>query len=115
MRMVPQSLRHRVPPRLGGGRRRASEGPRIRLLQQKVVAELGLGALKRADLAGLMDQAVASVAQTLAAPNAEILQLLFGGDALLLRAGGGGRAGRVGGTIVGAGRDSPAGYTLLSA
>jgi len=92
-----------------------SEDPWIGLLQPEAVATLALRALKGADLPGLMDEAVVSVARALAAPNCEILELLPGGDAFLLRAGVGWQEGQVGRATVGAKTESHAGYTLLSA
>ena len=75
-----------MSPRTTGRRRRVPEALRIRLLQQEAVARLGQRALKGTDLAGLMDDAVASVARALEVSNGEILELLPGRHALLLRA-----------------------------
>ena len=62
-----------------------------------------------------MDETVASVARTLDVPYCEVLELLPSGDAFLLRAGLGWKSGHVGRATVGAGSDSPAGHTLLTA
>lgn len=93
----------------------ASEDLRIGFVQPEAVAALALRALKGADLPSLMDEAVVSVARALAAPNCAILELLPGGDAFLLRAGVGWKAGQVGRATVGTRTESHAGYTLLSA
>jgi len=82
--------------------------------QQVAVAELGRLALGTHDLQNLMDGAAASLADVLGVEYAEVLELLPGGDELLLRAGVGWRDGLVGRATVGAGRDSQAGYTLHS-
>lgn len=80
--------------------------------QQAVVAKLGLAALSGLALDELMDRAVQQVAATLDVEYAKILKLLPQGNALLLVAGMGWRAGLVGSATVDAGADSQAGYTL---
>ena len=82
--------------------------------QQAAVAELGTRALGTHDLRSLMDEAVASLAEVLRVEYAKVLELLPGGERLLLRSGVGWGEGLVGRATVGAGRDSQAGYTLLS-
>ncbi len=86
-----------------------------RLRQQAAVATLGQQALGGIDISTLLDEAVTLVAHTLEAEYCKVLELLPDGTALLLRAGVGWRAGLVGHATVGAGTDSQAGYTLLSA
>ena len=86
-----------------------------RLRQQAAVATLGQRALGGIDVSTLLDETATLVAHTLAAEYCKVLELLPDGTALLLRAGVGWRAGLVGHTVVGAGIDSQAGYTLLSA
>lgn len=95
-------------------RKRMEEELRARVRQQAVVAELGQRALGGADLSLLMDEAVARTAETLAVEYCKVLELLPGGEALLLRSGVGWQEGLVGQATVGSGSDSQAGYTLLS-
>jgi len=90
------------------------EEAKTRMRQQAAIAELGQLALMTADLYEVMDKAAALVAQTLQVDYAKVLELLPAGDALLLRAGIGWRAGLVGRATVGAGSESQAGYTLLT-
>ncbi|QLG26255.1 PAS domain-containing protein [Halorarum halophilum] len=85
-----------------------------RIRQQKVVAELGQQALETDDLDRLMHDAVAAVAETLDADYCKVLELLPGGDEVLLRQGVGWQDGLVGSATVPTDRDSQAGYTLLS-
>ena len=82
--------------------------------QQGVVAEVGRRALSERNLSALMEEAVELVARTLDVEYAKVLELLPGGDALVLRAGLGWQKGCVGKATVGAGRHSQAGYTLTS-
>jgi PAS domain S-box-containing protein len=58
-----------------------------RTRQQAVVAELGLRALANDGLQSLMDDEVASVARTLGVEYVKIVELLPGGEELLMRAG----------------------------
>lgn len=95
-------------------RRQVEEELRVRVEQQAVVAELGQRALAGIDLAALMEEAVERVAETLHVECSKVLELLPDGQALLLRAGVGWRAGLVGQATVSAGLESQAGYTLLS-
>lgn len=95
-------------------RAQANEASLERARQQAVVADLGQRALADIDLSALMDETVALVARTLDVEYSKILELLPGGDALLLRAGVGWNEGLVGRATVGAGADSQAGYTLAS-
>ena len=84
-----------------------------RTRQQAVVAELGLRALANDDLQSLMDDEVASVARTLGVEYVKIVELLPGGEELLMRAGMGWEEGLVGSARESAGLGSQAGYTLL--
>ena len=84
-----------------------------RTRQQAVVAELGLRALANDDLQALMDDEVASVARTLRVEYVKIVELLPGGEELLMRAGVGWEEGLVGSARESAGLGSQAGYTLL--
>ncbi len=87
---------------------------RVRVTQRAIVAEIGRRALAAEDLSSLMARAVHLVAQALYVEYAKVLELLPGGDALLLRAGFGWRPGLVGQATVSAGLESQAGYTLFS-
>ena len=84
-----------------------------RVLQQKAVVDLGRQALGGADLTVLMRSVTELVAKTLSVEFCKVLELLPGNEAFLLRAGVGWREGLVGQTIVSAGTNSQAGYTLL--
>jgi len=84
------------------------------LRQQAAVAELGVRALSESDLQAILDEAVALVALTVGVEYCKVLELLRGGDELLLVAGVGWNEGLVGNATVEAGLDSQAGYTLLS-
>jgi PAS domain S-box-containing protein len=94
-------------------RKRAEQEKEKRTHQQAVVAELGLTALANDDLQALMDAIVALVAQTLDTEYSKIMELLPGGEELLLRAGVGWREGLVGEAKERAGLGSQAGYTTL--
>ena len=85
-----------------------------RASQQAAVAELGMRALAEDDLQAVMNEAVTLVVRPLAVEYCELLELLPGGEELLLRAGVGWKEGLIGKEMVGAGLGSQAGYTLLS-
>jgi signal transduction histidine kinase len=87
---------------------------KARARQQAAVAELGRQALSRMDLDSLMAVAVKAVVDCLGDEFAKVLEVLPGGEELLLRAGEGWHAGLVGTARVPAGRGSHAGYTLLA-
>ncbi len=95
-------------------RDRALANLRANLLQQAAVAELGQCALASSGLSTLMDETLRLVVETLEVEYCEILELLSGGDVLLLRAGLGWRNGCVGNATVEAGAKSHAGFALLS-
>ena len=95
-------------------RRRADEALRVRAAQQHAVARLGELALRERDVQRLLDAATTMVAQTLAIDYAKVLELLPGGEELLLRAGYGWKTAVVGISKVSAGLESQAGYTLLA-
>jgi PAS domain S-box-containing protein len=86
---------------------------RARARQQEAVAELGQRAVGNGDLRTLMQEAVALVAEVLEVEYAKVLELLPGGEELLLRVGVGFEEGLVGRARVDAGPDSQAGYALL--
>ncbi|MBD2041613.1 PAS domain S-box protein [Microcoleus sp. FACHB-672] len=94
--------------------KRVEEELRIRARQQEAIAQLGQQALSGTDLGALMDAAVRLIAQTLEVEYCKVLELLPGGNTLLLRAGVGWQEGLVGHGTVGTGMDSQAGYTLAS-
>jgi PAS domain S-box-containing protein len=94
-------------------RKRAEEELRARGRQQAALTELAQRALIETDLAAVMDQAAAKVADVLGVEYCKVLELLPDGKAFLLKAGVGWRAGLVGQVTIDAGRDSQAGYTLL--
>jgi PAS domain S-box-containing protein len=87
---------------------------RVHARQQAAIAALGQRALSSLDLDGLLDEAARLVAHTLEVEYAKVLELLPGGDALLVRAGVGWSEGTVGSATVAAGASSQAGYTLLT-
>jgi HTH-type transcriptional regulator, bacterioopsin transcriptional activator and related proteins len=95
-------------------RKEAEEEVEIRTHQQAVVADFGLRALANDDLQLHMDEAVALVARTLEAEYSEVVEILSGGEELLIVAGVGWDEGVVGDTIVSAGFGSQAGYALIS-
>lgn len=94
--------------------KRAEHNIRARARQQEAVADLGRRALAEPDLSALMDETVEVVARTLNLEYCELLELLPNGETLLLRSGVGWKEGLVGDAMVGANRDSLAGYTLLA-
>ncbi|MDQ4002542.1 MAG: PAS domain S-box protein, partial [Actinomycetota bacterium] len=95
-------------------RKQAEEELLSRTRQQAAVAELGVRALEESDLQAILDEAVALVARTVGVEYCKVLELLPGGDELLLVAGVGWKEGLVGYATVGADLDSQAGHTLLS-
>jgi diguanylate cyclase (GGDEF)-like protein/PAS domain S-box-containing protein len=95
-------------------RKRAEETFDVRARQQAAIADLGQRALTGADLTALFNDAVGLVAGTLDVEFCEALELMPDGTALRLRAGAGWREGLVGHAMVGAEKDSLAGYTLFS-
>ncbi len=68
-------------------RARAQEALELRAGQQAVIAELGRRALATPDLATVMEEVAAGVAGVLRVEYCGVLELLPGGDALILRAG----------------------------
>ena len=80
--------------------------------QQETVAQLGQLAISSSDLEALMDAVVHKLAHTLDVEYCKVLELLPGGDELLLRAGIGWQDGLVGHARVGTERRSQAGYSL---
>jgi PAS domain S-box-containing protein len=96
-------------------RGRMQEVINIHAQQQLAVARLGQLALSGKNLGELFDEASALVARTLGVEFCKILELISGGEKLLLRSGVGWKQGLVGTATVSCGFDSQAGYALLSA
>ncbi len=84
-----------------------------RIRQLSAVAELGLQALADPDLKRLFDRTVESVGGTLEMEMCKILEVRQDGSCLL-RSGVGWKPGLAGKAVVPTGRDSQAGFTLLS-
>ena len=93
--------------------RRMQHELRVRAAQQAATAELGVLAIRTA-VPDLMAEAVSVVARTLGLRHVKVLELMPGGDRLLLRAGIGWKDGLVGRATVDVGPDSQAGYVLRS-
>jgi PAS domain S-box-containing protein len=85
-----------------------------RARQQEAAAELGKRALVTPNLQDVMQEGVELVSQTLGVEYSKVLELLPGGEELLLRAGVGWKDGLVKRATVASGRTSQAGFTLLS-
>jgi DNA-binding CsgD family transcriptional regulator len=85
---------------------------RTRTRQQSAVAELGNLALSGVSEDELFQQAAAKIVEALEVKASGVLELLPGGEALLLRAGEGWREGLVGRATLGSGLESHAGYAL---
>jgi len=85
-----------------------------RAQQQAVVAALGQFALVSRDFNALLNQALQLIAQTLEVPLAHILKLQSDGEAMVMRAGLGWRASRVGTNIIEAHGRSQAAFVLSS-
>jgi PAS domain S-box-containing protein len=96
-------------------RKRAENALRVRARQQQAVAQLGELALRERDLQEVFNQATGTVAETLDVEYCNVLELMEGGESLLLRAGVGWQEGLVGTATVGTALDSQAGFTLHSA
>jgi PAS domain S-box-containing protein len=93
---------------------RAQEEIERRARQQAAVAQFGLQALTAGDLQSLMDDAVALIARTLDVEYGTLVELLPGGEDLLIRAGFGWRKGTLRNRTEPTGHGSQAGQTLLS-
>jgi PAS domain S-box-containing protein len=94
-------------------RKRAESETRLLARLQAVVAELGQRALHSDRSENVLDEAVTLVAQTLDVDYCNVMELLPGGEELLLRAGVGWKEGYVGQAKVKS-RDSQPGYTIRS-
>lgn len=82
--------------------------------QQKVLSAFGQLALQERDVSQVMDECVRLLSITLGVEMAKVLELVPGGQSLLLRAGIGWKEGLVGQAMVSADQHSQAGYTLMS-
>ena len=94
-------------------RKRAENEIRLLARLQAVVAELGQRALHSDRYENVLDEAVTLVAQVLDVDYCNVMELLPGGEELLLRAGVGWKEGYVGQATVKS-RDSQPGYTVRS-
>src|SRR5215213_6308023 len=92
-------------------RKRTEETVRERTRQQAIVADLGLRALANHGVGSLLDDTVALVARVLYVECCRVVEILPGGEELLLRAGFGWQEGAVGST---AEIDPQVAYTLSS-
>ncbi|MGA8493912.1 MAG: hypothetical protein WB764_00420, partial [Xanthobacteraceae bacterium] len=99
----------------GSERRNLENELRSRAKQQEALAQLGERALVEPDLERLLNDAVSTVALTLAVDFVKILELLPGGTDLLLRAGYGWTASLVGTVLTSIEAGSYAHFTLNSA
>jgi PAS domain S-box-containing protein len=95
-------------------RRQAEEALKALARQQRAAAELGRAALRGMDLPSLMNEAVSLSARTLDVEYTKVLEFLPADDSFRLVAGVGWKPGLVGHARIPAGKDSQAGYTLLS-
>ena len=99
----------------GGERLKLEDELRNRARQQEALAQLAERALIEPDLERLLNDAVSTVAVILAVDFVKILELLPGGNELLLRAGYGWKTNSVGAVLTSIGQNSYARYTLNSA
>lgn len=109
----------RRPNKKSGTHVRTNSGRTVREFKsqarkQAAVARLGQLALSGASLTLLMDEATTAVARALGVKYSKVLELLPGGESLILRAGVGWRKGCLHRAGVAARTNSQAGYTLLS-
>jgi two-component sensor histidine kinase len=88
----------------------------VRSMQQQkaALAEFGIEAFRTDDLDALLTRAAELAGQGLGVKRAKVLELLSGGDQLLIRAGVGWEPDVVGVATIDADRASPAGYALLT-
>ncbi len=93
-------------------RKRAQAALEERARQQAAVAGFGQRALATPDLDVVLDEAARLVTETLEVEYCKVLELLPGGDALLLRAGAGWKDGYVGQATISAGPETQGGYSL---
>jgi two-component sensor histidine kinase len=91
-----------------------SEDRQVEWLRKQAIAlsHFGMHALQTHDLDGLLQEACRLVSKATGVELVKILELLPGGDSLLVRAGVNWKPGVVGSSTLGAHTDSPAGYAL---
>ena len=94
--------------------RQAAQDLVDRARQLAAVASLGQRALAGRSLVSLLDDAMGLVAATLGVDAVQAFELMPGGDVLLLRAAAGVPDDLIGTALIDAGRESQAGYTLLT-
>lgn len=94
--------------------KRSNEALHRRERQQATLAQISNLAMHSPELQDLFDRTVELVSQTLGVSHTKVLELLPGGDALLLRAGVGWAEGLVGTAKVGTGVEAQAGFTLTT-
>ena len=82
--------------------------------RQEILAEIGQEALGNAEIDDLMDRGVREIAAALDADYCSVLELLPGGEEMLLRAAAGWEDGQVGQIRIAVSANSPEGYALLS-
>ncbi|MFE4105822.1 PAS domain-containing sensor histidine kinase [Almyronema epifaneia] len=95
-------------------RKRAEAALAERAAQQAIVAKIGQQALAHENLDAFLHWVIQRVAEVLHVEYCKLLELLPNDQGFLLRAGIGWQDGLVGEAIVPGGRDSQAGYTLLT-
>src|SRR5690606_31763482 len=81
--------------------------------QQKSLADFGLFAFRTAELDAILQRATELVAEGLDVRMTKVLELLPGGERLLVRAGVNWKPGVVGHLTIGADHESPAGFALI--
>ena len=91
---------------------RRTESLSARLLQQQLLAEVGVLALKGTPIPELMQRTAALVAEGLDAGFAKVAEYLPAENRLLVRGGVGWEPGTVGSATLGADLESPAGFAL---
>src|SRR5580698_6934553 len=83
-----------------------------RILQQELLAELGVLALQRTSFTGMLDHTARMTAEGLDAEYCKVMEFIPAENRLLVRAGVGWDKGVVGSASVGADLASPAGYEI---
>ncbi|MBU4220532.1 MAG: response regulator [Euryarchaeota archaeon] len=94
-------------------KRKAEAALRAREIQQTMIAQISNQALAGEDIPALMRRATSRIAATLNVEYCGIFELLPTGKSLVLLEGAGWKEGYLGDTIIMAGKESQAGYTLL--
>ena len=111
--LLERTIRYAVE--LNTERCRAEDALAAYAQKQEVVAEIGCLALAGGELDDLFAESVSLIARTLGVEYCKVLELLPDGDSLILRAGvGWNKEYPLGQVKVSAGKESQAGFTLLS-